>query len=267
MLDRHPSVSSRVRYSAELYGLQIVGAGTYLQGPATTHQMRLELKLQVRNRQSVLQQVCDGQTLWVHQRLDTQATLGRVDVAKLIDARRARAEEARIGAAANVQGQGRGGEGVTGLGLGGLPKLVRNLAGDFHFPAMQTAQLVNVPVYVLRGEWQPQVLARWLPDQQGNILAGKPVDLGHLPPQAPDEVLVYLGRDDLFPYRVEYRRSLTGKRPTKPGEATPIKSLLTVEFFEVQIGAPLDERAFVYQPGDTPVADLTDEYIRNLSAP
>ncbi len=240
-LDQYSSISAKVRYSAEVFERRIVGAGTYLQGPSASHLLRFELKLQVGDQVTSLQQIADGGSLWTLRQVDDAPTLSRVDIAKVLEA-----------VPAGALGQGGAGQGGHVLGLGGLPRLVRGLSGSFRFNSVQQAQLAGVTVYVTRGSWERAALARLLPDQQAAIQAGQAVDLGKLPRQVPDEVILFLGRDDLFPYRIEYRRK--GAKP-----------LLIMELFELKLNTPLDRRWFDYQPGDTPVVDQTPQAIQELT--
>ena len=121
-----------------------------------------------------------------------------------------------------------------------------------------------MPVWIVFGTWRPEALAAISPELAKQATEGKPLDLKKLPPQMPEEVLLYLGQDDLFPYRIEYRR-----RPMKQGkgasdvsrEAMPI---LTVELYEVRLNSPIDPRQFAYQPGSLEVLDTTDHVLKGL---
>jgi hypothetical protein len=73
----------------------------------------------------------------------------------------------------------------------------------------------------------------------------------------PDQVVVTLGRDDWFPYRIEFLRT--------DGDSS--ESLLVAEFYDVQWNMPLDQRLFVYQPGAAPVTEFTGQFISNLVTP
>ena len=86
--------------------------------------------------------------------------------------------------------------------------------------------------------------------------------MSKLPPQLPDRVFLLVGRDDLFPYHIDFRRSRAegqGGRPKSESE-----SLVTMELFEVQFGAPIDPTAFVCRPGDIEIQDWTDDYLAKI---
>src|SRR3569833_777193 len=79
-IERYPSITAKIRQQAEMFGMRMIGTGIYLQGPAASQCMRLEMKLQVEDEVTSLQQICDGTNLWILRRLGQQATLGRVEV-------------------------------------------------------------------------------------------------------------------------------------------------------------------------------------------
>jgi hypothetical protein len=187
-------------------------------------------------------QICDGKQLWTHRDLLGNIHLSCLDAQRVLEALEKKPD-----------GQQRGA--VDGLALGGLPRVLRELVRCFRFEQMQDAKLGTTPVRVLLGQWRPERLAALLPAQAAEINAGKPADLTQLPRQTPDQVLVYLGRDDLFPYRLEYRRT------TEQGEGVAVKTILVVELYEVQINSPVDPLQFVYNPGTARFEDVTEAYL------
>ncbi len=64
--NRLQSVQARIRYRANLFGVQNVGAGIYLQdGTGEDRKFRLELKTAIGEQKLLtFQQVCDGKFLW-----------------------------------------------------------------------------------------------------------------------------------------------------------------------------------------------------------
>ena len=156
--------------------------------------------------------------------------------------------------------------------MGGVPKLLDSLATSFHFTAIEESQLDrDLPVWIVQGEWQRARLAGWLPDQKDAILAGKPADLRQLSPQVPDRVAIFIGRDDFFPYRIEYWRSSgksgagEGARASADADGTANARLVTVlELFEVQFDGVIENRQFDYNPGDLQPKDQTGPFLSNL---
>jgi hypothetical protein len=248
-LDRHRSVRAKVRHRVDLFEQQLVGAGTYLQGSRSSLALRLELKIQLSDRVTSLQQICDGRYLWIDRHLKESPNLTRVDVARVLKAHEA--------AGTGLEGTPLG----SPLAVGGLPGLLQGLDRSFQFTSVFDWQLNGLPVYGVRGQWEPNRLNQLLPNQQEAIEAGRSADLSKLPMQLPDHVVVFLGRDDLFPYRIEYRRQAGSARGRRQGSSRP---LLVLELFEVQFNVPIDPALFAYEPGDRSFTDQTDQYIRNL---
>ncbi|HEX3869798.1 MAG TPA: hypothetical protein VHV77_05150 [Pirellulales bacterium] len=244
-LQRYKSISAKIRQKAEMYDLQMIGTGLYLQGPAGSHCMRLELKMQVEDEVSTLQQVCDGRNLWILRRMGMQANLGRVEINPVLELQRSW----------QVPGQGAG---PPGIGIGGLPRLLCSLNHSFQFADPVPTKLGTFPVYELHGSWRPEALIRMLPNQKADIEKGS-VDLSELPDEVPGEVYVLLGRHDLFPYRIEYRR-----RHNSSDDAAVHRVVLVMELFEVRADATIESRLFEYQPGELPISELTAVYTNAL---
>lgn len=252
-LERYETVVAKLRQRTDLFGHQVAGSGRYVQGPTRYNLVRLELSLQLGDRASNVLQICDGKQLWMHRDLMGSLHLTCLDAQRVLEAR-ARQKGANQRTA------------VEGLGLGGLPRLLGELLRSFRFEQMQEANLGSMPVRVVMGQWRPEKLAGLLPSQAAQINAGKTADLTELPRQLPDQVLVYLGRDDLFPYRVEYRRRDVEEGDEK-GNAP--KTIMVMELYEVQINAQVDPLQFVFNPGTAKYLDVTEAYLssRGMTAP
>lgn len=240
-----PSLAASLRYRINLYGQQMVGSGTYLQlGSGDDKLLRLELKLPVGDRVSSLQQVCDGRFLWIHRDLPGETELARIDLDRV---RRAVAQDDLV-------------EGITTpsqLAWGGVSKLIEGMAENFEFSAPGRDSIQGIPVWTIEGRWRLDRLRAMLPEQADAIESHESLADIDLPPQLPLRVRVSLGRDDLFPYRMEYLQ-----RDTDRGNA--LKAIVAVEFFAVQPGIEIDPLQFVYQPGDVEVVDRTDRFINGL---
>ena len=119
------------------------------------------------------------------------------------------------------------------------------------------------PVWRITGQWKREQLARVLPDQKEAIVKGAAPDLSKLPPQVPDQVVLLLGQDDLFPYRIEYRRQIPQK-DAAPGESAS-RALVTMDLYEVSLNVPIDPAQFGYQPGETEIVDQTDAFVQSMA--
>lgn len=257
-LTQYNSLAAKIRQRVELFDQQLVGTGSYFQGPVESHLLHWELKIRVGEQVTSLQQVCDGRTLWMHRQIGEKVLLEKVDFAR-----------SRDGGKREGQGAGKREPASTNDSAatpsldGGLTRLLKHLNRSFRFTSVQPMQLGNVPMHAVRGEWQTDYLIRWLPKQQAAIEAGKPVDTGKLADHLPDHAIVFLGRDDLFPYRIEYRR----KTPTLVGKALgktdEFRTVLVMEFFDVQFNPPLEKSLFTFEPGNLKASDKTDVYLKD----
>jgi hypothetical protein len=267
------SISARIRQKIDVLGEKLVGTGSYLQqGRGESQKLRLELKIQVANQTTNLQQVCDGNFLWVQQDNLEKPSLTRIDIRRVREAmfdqagRRSRFDQIQ-------------------LALCGLPKLIESLHKNFEFKLVQSDRLDGVPVWVVRGAWRPEALLEAYPDPKATPAAGQgsvgedpsgkapppsarrspPSNsaAGKLPPHAPEVVVLLIGRDDLFPYRIEFRRrvEVDDKSPVRTDETRP---LVIMEWFEVALDTPLDDRQFIYRPGDLEFSDGTRKLLERM---
>lgn len=242
-LEAYASISCRMRCRGEVFGDRILGNGEYRQAAVASRRLRWDTKLRVGDSIVSVQQIADGNYLWINLRQQQSVTLSRVDIAR-VDAAEHQARKS-----ATVRPLGK-------LGLthvGGLPKLVRSLDRAFRFSGLSTTQLGETPVFTVRGTWTPAMLATLAPEQQAALKAGTPINWSKVPEHVPDQVVLALGRNDYFPYRIEYRRTCDDRT----------KVLLMIELYDVQCNVPLEKTLFAYQPGDAPIIDITEQVIAN----
>ena len=272
-----PSVAARIHFHADLFGQQIDGKGIYLQqGQGRERLFRLELQTVIGQDangplMATLVQVCDGKYLWEYREWPDKHDSDKPvrPMVNRLDLERVR----------QALGQGERHlppEEVNEYAFGGMPKLINGLQSAFQFVQAaddhldfnnpQTNQTAAFPVWAITGRWRGDALRPFLPGLADQAATGQPLDLGRLPTQAPEEVRLFVGQEDLFPYRIQFLR-----RPTKQGRgalqdvnAEP-RPILTVNFFGVQLGAGIDPQQFVYQPGSADISDITAGTIRELS--
>jgi hypothetical protein len=114
--------------------------------------------------------------------------------------------------------------------------------------------------------WRPERLASLLSTGTESTDREMSISIDELPRHLPDRVFVLLGKSDLFPYRIEYRRQSSASsaaRMLSGGPATD--SLLVMDFYRVSVGAAIDSRDFSYSPGNVPIDDRTDQFIARLT--
>jgi len=251
-LEGHRSISAKIFQQVDLFDKRLIGSGLYLeQRRGSVRLMRQELRIQLGGQISSLVQVCDGRFLWTYQKLSGQEVLRRLDVARALPA---------IEQAKGLPLQGK----LGGLpGLGGLPKLIHALDAAFDFqaaePAVLRLQADHLPVWRLSGRWKPNLLAKLLPDQAKAIESGRAADLGKLPDHLPDHVVLKLGRDDLFPYRIEFRRTVDAL-----SDPPATRAMVTMQLFEVLFDVPIASNRFHYNPGDLDFEDETPRFLKSL---
>jgi len=253
MLESRESISAQIRHEVHLFDKHLVGLGVYLEQRSGRDQLfRVEMRIQLGDKSSSLVQVCDGRYLWTYQNMPSEGKLSRVDLLRVLRT---------IQRSEKIENQGD----VNILsGIGGLPKLLRGLDAAFDFNTVEQGRWGQrkLPVWRLQGQWKRQQLAKLLPQQRGAIEKGAPTDLSKLAEHLPDHVVLLLGQEDLFPYRIEYRRMLP-ERPGQVNEPTS-RALVTMDLFEVTINAAIDPMRFVYNPGESEVADQTDAFLASL---
>jgi hypothetical protein len=247
-----PAMEAKLRQKAQLFGQEVAGSGTYLQTQSPRGLLlRLELKLNVGDQQSSLQQICDGRFLWVRRDVASGVALGRVDMDRLREAIRDHGRPTWVDVSAK------------GLAVGGLPQLLAALAENFQFSTPRAVHSDQASAWVLDGRWKLDQLAELLPDQREKIESGQPADLTRLSPHLPTDVRVVLGLHGLLPYRIEYRRM--NSAPTALGQARGVSEPIAVlEILEIRRPDGLDEGLFSYQPGNQEVMDYTDLYLQAL---
>jgi hypothetical protein len=250
-IEAHESISAKVRHETDLFDKHLVGSGTYREVRGDdVRRMRLELRTQLGEQTSSLVQVCDGKYLWIHKNLGAEAKLGRVDVAQATRAiQKSDAAAAQPGALPS---------------LGGLARLLRGIDAAFEFTAVESGHWgkEKQPVWRFQGQWKRGQLVRLLPNQKETIEKGESPDLSKLAEHLPDQVVLLLRQEDLFPCRVEYRRTLPEKQILPGGPNT--RALVAMDLFEIHVGGRIDPSYFIYSPGDIEITDQTAAFLRSL---
>jgi len=253
ILDRHRSVSASIIQEGNVFGRKTVGEGAYLQqrvdGKPLFH---LELRIQVGDDTSSLVHVRDGNGhLWIYQKLP-----GNVPELTRIDVKRVEQVMAETGHSPLLGQVGKW------PGLGGLSKLLRGLHDSFQFTHDGEMLLEGQRrVWKLRGRWKTYQLARLLPDQQEAIEAGQPADLDRLPQHAPDQVVLFLGKEDLFPYRLEFLRRQSERRDGK--KVAVDRPIAILRLYQVSFNVPIPPESFRFSAG-LEHTDRTAEFLREL---
>jgi hypothetical protein len=237
-------ISARVKQQGELFGQQITGEGRYFEqrdGPIP--RIRFELASEIGSAATSFVQVCNGVTLWTYWKRPDTETWSKIDAIRAMAAWKQAEGKLPPDAIASLPG------------LGGIGRLVRGLNAQFEFKTVVADQLGGLPVWRLTGGWRTAQLIRLLPDQKAAIEKGRPPDVTRLADQLPDGVVLFLGQDDCFPYRVDYLR----------GAARSPRRIVGLEFFELSFNGPIDAGQFLnFAPGSQAITDRTEEFVRTL---
>lgn len=248
-LGNYRSISARVRQRVDLYGQALVGAGNYHQGPPGSYLLRLEMRMQAGSTGALFQQVCDGKTMYQLRQVFDEPKVERYDIDRVLLAW----ESSQPGEALRPV--------AASLPLGGLPKMLSALAEWFEFTTVSRQQLSTMPVWAVRGVWKRERLLPLLERHKLSWREGRPPRVDRLPHPLPDEVVLWLGADDLFPYRIDYRRRYQDPTETPAPHGA---NMMILEFFEVRVNGPLEAHWFRFDPGSLKVADRTDELLARL---
>ena len=253
-LEAHRSITVQIRQKINLFGQELLGTGYYMErrdGGAL--QFRMESKIQAHADQdpSSLLKVFDGRYLWTYRSLGGSESLGRVDVEHV----KHRLEES--GKIVELVDLGKW------PGLGGLPRLLRGLDIGFDFGTVQAepVRLRNrMLAWKIVGVWKSDRLLQVAPDLKASADKENAIDVDHLPAHLPHSVVLLLGQQDLFPYRVEFRRGRQGP----PAADNAGNEGVTLELSQVNLDGPTKPVWFVYNPGDLDYADQTREFLKSL---
>lgn len=250
--ESHRSISARVWQRVELFGKQLEGTGIYLEQRSDEGlQLRLELMFPLDGAPCVLLQVCNGRYLWKYEKFGTTARLGRIDTLRVLQTLD---EQGGLASSGNLQ---------PWPGWGGIPRLLRALDRDFDFSAPQAAELPGgFPTLRIEGRWKPERLAALCPESKAKAGQSGAGDPRPLPQQLPHRAVLHLGRDDLFPYRIEFRRSVASGPTAKTDAEHPVA---VMELREVVFNVPISREQFHYDPGTLEYTEQTDRFLESLA--
>lgn len=278
-LERHASITTRLRHQVAIFGQQLYGVGNYWQqGSGETLKVRLEI--QIAGQAAQLLQVSNGRFIWTDRTLPTGRNVSRIDLRQL------RSDPTLANSNLSEIKPGQANWSTTDLTsyAGGLPTLLRALDENFAFMPPQamrlkldpplTAEATNVPVFAIVGHWKPEKLtalvakAKAAAGDNGAAAADAKNPQKSLPERIPQEVLLLVGQADMFPYRVEYRQMETPQLSNAGGAPIPyqlsVHPLVVLELSDVVFDASIAPGQFDYAPGN---ADWTDQTASILEHP
>lgn len=245
--DSRQSVTAQLHLTINQFGQQMVGSGSYLeQGYATMRQARCDASFQLGGRAATLLDVCDGRNIWFLRECGNDRVLSWIDLTRV---------SASLAISPSPPADGIMGIWSRALGFG---KTLRRMDEGFRFHAVESAELGQTPMWRLTGVWTSETLGRIVPAQKERLTQGKSPDYAAIGPQVPDHLVLYLGKEDLFPFRWEFHRCYSHGMPRTPLTPRGSDSLLfAVQWSRVTFNQPLDPVYFTYNPGGVKPDDLT----------
>ncbi|MEM8680020.1 MAG: hypothetical protein AAGF97_11760 [Planctomycetota bacterium] len=240
------SLTAKIRQRVSVEGESLVGSGAYQQATYGDDCLfRLDLTIALGDQFATLIQVGDGRFVWTYRVTPdpTQPVAGveTIDLPMRSEMTRVDLNEVRRQKGATEI-----------LAFGGLPHTLRQITRNYTMESATKTQLQGLPVWSLQGKRKPQ------PEDPEEELSSA----DKYPDRLPEWIVLLVGQDDLLPYRIEFRN-----RPPASGDvdedegAAEREFTVAMDFFEVQIGAKIDPRAFAFQPRDHRVEDTTGEFV------
>jgi outer membrane lipoprotein-sorting protein len=234
--------------------------GRYLKAPQYRVYFRLTLAGLPDTTGTTLQ-VCDGETLWDYQSVLDQQVYHKVSIKPVME----RLDSPELDAKLKEQAK-------EGMGFAGPETLLAGLRRLFRFDQeKEEAKLGDKAVWIVRGKWKSR---QGLGDRGPRQVPA----IGLLPPYIPGLAILYLGKDDGFPYKLILR----GQPPTKMedtrkegpdgrkiGSLNSIQSveptIITMVYTDVKLNPTLNVDEFVFSaPNPAGVEDGTEMIVRQL---
>lgn len=269
-LEQAPSVVAQIKHESHMFGQLLVGDGMYQQLNHPDGVMtRLELSVQTDNEVTTLRHISNGQFLYMQEQQGNEQRVRRVDL-RTVRRNQSRSTSGKLASHSSEAVSTMPPTSMThSIAIGGLPRLLAELQKNFTFRKPQAISFQDVPVWAVAGEWKPERLRLLLPAEKGIIRSDGTVNGEKIPAYIPDRVFVLLGREGLFPYRLEYRKDSMLVNVAKPValSASGSDALLTMDLYRVHIGKhpDLEIREFWYQHDDhQKLEDYTSRFIKSL---
>jgi outer membrane lipoprotein-sorting protein len=234
--------------------------GNYIKAPGYRVYFRLTLA-GLPDTQATSLQVCDGETFWRYQSILDQPFYTKLSIKPVMERINSPDLDPRI--REDFQ---------TEMGFAGPESLLAGLRRLFRFEQeKEESKLGEKPVWILRGTWKSRQGLTAGPGRQVPAL-------GMLPPYIPSDAVLYLGKDDGWPYKL----TLVGRAPTKVldtrkegpdgrkiGSLNSIQSVaptdITLVYSDVKLNPKVNADDFVFQtPSSAPVEDGTEMVVKRL---
>lgn len=251
-LERWPNVAAKFRQTVRIADQPQAGAGEYWQqGVGNLRRSCWQWQTLIAGEPAMFTQIYDADAhLWTDIRYPgSPRTVTRVSVSSL---------RRDLALAAEAMGQGREGQEAAELELlarGGLSQLVAELRRNFTFGKPDLVVEDGKQFVAATGRWRADQLAREWPSLTPEATGAWPLHLPH-------HVVVKVGREDYFPYVIEYRRGVDADLAGDVRKANDPLGL--VEFFDVRWTAVMPDRLFEFTPPEADWHDVTAKVLERL---
>jgi outer membrane lipoprotein-sorting protein len=256
------SCAADVEERVDMLNQHLTFKGRYLKAPQYRVYFRLTLS-GLSDTTGTTLQVCDGETLWDYQQILEQQIYHKFSIKPVME----RINSPELDARLKEQFK-------EGMGFAGPETLLTGLRRLFRFDQeKEEAKLRDKPVWILRGTWKDRKGLTG-PDQRQVSVTGM------LPPYIPGRVVLYLGKDDGWPYKLE----LVGQPLTKAwdtrkvgpdgrriGSLSSVETVdptrIILEYTDVKLNPNLNIDEFAFQaPPAASVDDGTEMIVKQLDS-
>ncbi len=239
-LQTHQSVKADLSQNVSIGDQHFKVTGQYLSSGNSTTGMKLKVNYLVvpdQGTEGEMLEVCDGKELWTV--LTLPGSPKRVTHRNVLQIQKA-------AFAANQKGIPESTLNVE-LGLGGVTALLASLERTMVFDAMKQEEVDGHQTTIIQGRWKKEVAQRFPKGKDDS-----------LPPFVPDLVRLYVDSQTLFPERLLYLKKQPEKKALRP--------LVSLEFRNVELDGPVDEKEFKFEiPPDVVPEDVTKMYVDRIT--
>ncbi len=257
---RIESCSADLEQTVKMLDQRFTIKGNYIKAPGYRVYFRLALA-GLPDTQATSLQICDGETFWRYQSILDQSFFTKLSIKPVME----RINSPDLDPKYKEYF-------LSEMGFAGPESLLVGVRRLFRFEQeKEESKLGDKAVWILRGTWK----------SRNGLSAGpgRPVPaLGLLPPYIPSDAVLYLGKDDGWPYKL----TLQGRAPTKVldtrkegpdgrkiGSLNSIQSVaptnISLVYSNVKLNPPVNREDFVFQtPNSAPVEDGTEMIVNQL---
>lgn len=232
-------VSASIRESLQVHNQLVSGVGQYKEKIDNQKRfLRMEMTYSCNETRHSILYLADGSNnrFWISKNIGKKKTVARVDTFLL------NAQNANPDLVTSVDGVP-----ITPISLAGIPFMLSQIEQSFNLISCShfTQPKTNQDSILIQGEWKPEKFPL------KEFVKNKTINWENAPDEIPDSVNIYLGIDNLFPYRISYFRKISGKNTL----------IATIVFFDVSFTERLTPEQFRFAPPtNLPPQDIIKYY-------